>query len=128
MKKSKFYLGTALMSLACLMSACSSDEPAGNGTDIIDNGEKVYMSVSVSLPTAGGSRSVTDTPNDGTSSSSDKTEIGKDYENKVTNMLVILARKSDNGFITYGTVDNGKATQTGSNRSEEHTSELQSPA
>ena len=115
MKKSKFYLGTALMSLACLMSACSSDEPAGNGTDIIDNGEKVYMSVSVSLPTAGGSRSVTDTPNDGTSSSSDKTEIGKDYENKVTNMLVILARKSDNGFITYGTVDNGKATQTGSN-------------
>lgn len=115
MKKSKFYLGTALMSLACLMSACSSDEPAGNGTDIIDNGEKVYMSISVSLPTAGGSRSVTDTPNDGTSSSSDKTEIGKDYENKVTNMLVILARKSDNGFITYGTVDNGKATQTGSN-------------
>lgn len=116
MKKSKFYLGAALMSLACLMSACSSDEPDANkGTDIVDNGEKVYMSVTVSLPTAGGARSETDNPDNGTSASTDKTEVGKDYENKVTNMLIILARKADNSFITYGTVDNNKAVQTGTN-------------
>ena len=89
---------------------CSSDDVENGGVDNNDvrPGDKVYMSVSVTLPTGGGTRSETDDPNGGGSSSSNTgEETGKDYENKVSRMLIVLARSTDNGYITCGMVDTG---------------------
>lgn len=111
MKKSKFYLGAIAVILAGAMASCSADDPIdGNGSsgqEIVDNGEAVYMTVNVQMPVNGsGGRSTTTTnPDDDYSESSSGTEVGKEHENTVSNMLVILARKSDNGYIAYGEVN-----------------------
>ncbi len=109
------YLNKLFAALLAVGTAvgCSSDDPAtevGGGSDIHE-GDKVYVSVSVTLPTeGGGTRSSTVDP-DGDSSASDKgTEVGKDYENSVNRMLIVLARHGDNGYITSGTVDTGLQT------------------
>lgn len=99
----------ALLAVGTAMG-CSSDDvvdTAGGGSEV-NPGDKVYVSVSVSLPTAGkGTRSTTVDPEDGSSASDGKTEIGKDHENTVNRMLIVLARPGDNGYITSGTVDTG---------------------
>lgn len=90
---------------------CSSDVT----TEAIDGAQihkedKVYVSVAVTLPVGGGtSRSETSDPDNGTSSSTNGTEVGKDYENKVNRILLILATEN-NGYITYGTVDSDLKT------------------
>ena len=99
----------ALLAVGMAMG-CSNDDvvdTVGGGSEV-NPGDKVYVSVSVSLPTAGkGTRSTTVDPEDGSSASDGKTEIGKDHENTVNRMLIVLARPSDNGYITSGTVDTG---------------------
>lgn len=117
MKKTKFYLGAMALMLAGSLVSCSADDPIdgneGGGQEVVDNGEKVYMAVSVQLPVGGsGARSTTDNPEDDYSTSSHKIEIGKDYENKVSNMLIVLARKSDNGYIAYGEVSDAKLSES----------------
>ncbi len=84
--------------LALAMSSCSSDEPAVVPTP--DSGDGFYATVNFSMPK--GSRA----------EASVGTETGKDYENKVSSLLVVLAEKvadTDNySFITYaysGSVD-----------------------
>lgn len=110
--KLKMYLAAFLaMSIAM---GCSNDEI---GKDVDANGEvvnpedNVYVSVSVQLPNGALTRSHTVDPSDGNSTSSDNTEVGKDYENKVSRMLIVLARKMDNGYITHSTVDNEASLQ-----------------
>lgn len=84
--------------LALAMSSCSSDEPAPAPTP--DSGDGFYATVNFSMPK--GSRA----------EASDGTETGKDYENKVSSLLVVLAEKAEDTapytFITYaysGSVD-----------------------
>lgn len=121
MKKTKFYLGAIAVMLASAMASCSADDPIeGNGNDgqeIIDNGEAVYMTVNVQLPVAGSNgRSTTENPDDDYSTSSNGTEVGKDRENTVSNMLIVLARKSDNGFITFGEVNSASNIALSTNK------------
>lgn len=96
-------MAAALMATSCSDTSELPDAPVNPG----EGGDGVYMSVTVQMPTAsGGSRS--ETTNNG--QSTDKTEDGKDYENKVSSIAVVLAKPDDNGFITWGHVDNPSAS------------------
>lgn len=102
-RKSIFALASALM-----LTACSSDEPFvgddPNGGS--QEGEGVYMGLTIQMPGTGGSRSQTVEPGQST----DGNEVGKDYENTVTDVIIVLANPSDNSFITAGTVATNKIT------------------
>lgn len=56
------------------------------------------------MPKAGGSRSTTGDPGNNGSTSTGGVEIGQDYENKINEAIIVLARSSDNGFIAASTV------------------------
>lgn len=110
MKKfSKFFMSMLAM---CTIAACSNDELENK--PVVDPGastDAVYMNVTVQLPTGPGTRSETIEPDDEYGTSSDGTEVGKDYENDVkTVMLVLTDRK--NRLIAYGTHQN--VTEKGS--------------
>lgn len=92
MKKTKFYLGAASMLLTGMLAACSADDPkADGGTEIPDDGGKVYMTIDITSTTGNGTRSATtDTPDGDGSNSSDGSEVGMDPENKISNILVLL--------------------------------------
>ena len=94
---SNFFMGILAMGL---IAGCSSDEwEEGGNTPNPDLEDAVYMNVQVQLPVAGaGTRSETNT--DGTST--DGTEVGKDYENKVNRVLLVLADKGTNELIALG--------------------------
>lgn len=81
----------------CTIAACSDDD-LGNGSGMSSGTSKdaVYMNVEVQLPGGAGSRSITQ-PGGGTGA----TEPGQDYENKVQEILLVLANK-DNKFIGAG--------------------------
>lgn len=100
-RKSIFALASALM-----LTACSSDEPFvgddPNGGS--QEGEGVYMGLTIQMPGAGGSRSQTVEPGQST----DGNEVGKDYENNVDNVIIVLAQKTTNAFIVAGEVSNSK--------------------
>lgn len=102
-RKSIFALASALM-----LTACSSDEPFvgddPNGGS--QEGEGVYMGLTIQMPGTGGSRSETVTPGQST----DGNEVGKDYENNVNDVIIVFAKPDNNGFITAGTVTSDKLT------------------
>lgn len=102
-RKSIFALASALM-----LTACSSDEPFvgddPNGGS--QEGEGVYMGLTIQMPGTGGSRSETVSPGQST----DGNEVGKDYENNVNDVIIVFANPVDNGFITAGTVTSDKLT------------------
>lgn len=94
---SNFFMGILAMGL---IAGCSSDEwEEGGNTLNPDLEDAVYMNVQVQLPVAGaGTRSETNT--DGTSTGG--TEVGKDYENEVKRVLLVLADKGTNELIALG--------------------------
>ena len=109
MKKGKLFQFFATV-LALAFVGCSHDTLTGDDSEGDQNGSKdaVYMNVTVQLPVAGGmgSRSKTDTGKDddyGTSTSG--TEVGKDNENTVYTVLLVLAEKGTNKLIACGTQD-----------------------
>lgn len=110
MKKNRIYC--MAMALAMLGGACSSDtlDPGSdNGGNGVSPDDGVYVSVNFTMPTASkGTRSFTD----GDNSSNNGVEIGKDYENAVGNVVIVLA-KEDNSFIASATVMDGKLEQIG---------------
>lgn len=100
--KSRLLIGILAMGM---VAGCSSDEimTADDVTSVsVNDGEKVFMSVNVKLPTAGGGTR-SNTTNNGQSNSG--VEIGKDYENNVSTMLIVLT-DVDNKIITHATVAN----------------------
>ena len=101
---------TALL-VVSMAVGCNRDEieNVDNGGNVVNAKDNVYVSVSVQLPDGGPyTRSSTVEPGDGNSASSDGTETGKDYENKISKMFIVLARKLDNGYITSSIIDNDK--------------------
>lgn len=108
-----FFIGILAMGL---IAGCNNDEWDGNGTDPEPElNDAVYMNVQVQLPVAGaGTRSETNTPEDGDyGTSTGGTEVGKDYENAVHRILLVLADTVDNliGCGTqegFNTLTNGK--------------------
>ncbi|MDE6348668.1 MAG: Mfa1 family fimbria major subunit [Bacteroides sp.] len=92
---SRFFMSMLAM---CTIAACSNDE-LGNDP-IVDpdaSQDAVYMNVQVQLPVAGGSTRSETLPGGGTGI----TEIGKDYENAVNSVLLVLADTANN-FVTAG--------------------------
>lgn len=105
MRMKKFCRFFMSMLAMCSIAACSDDE-LGN-KPVVDPGastDAVYMNVTVQLPTGPGTRSNTK-PEGG---SSDGTEVGKNYENSVRSVLLVLTKKDDsnaennNEIIAYG--------------------------
>lgn len=113
MRMKKFCRFFMSMLAVCSIAACSDDE-LGN-KPVVDPGastDAVYMNVTVQLPTGPGTRSETGEPDDGYGTSSDGIEVGHKYENKVKQVLLVLARydvneetkvsgANDNKFIGY---------------------------
>lgn len=104
MKTKKFFMSLFMAVVAMGgFSACSDDEPNNNQGQNGQNGadgEGVYMSLTVKMPSADGSRSTTVTPGQ----SNDGTEVGTKEENNVSNVLIVLAKSDDNSFIVAGEV------------------------
>lgn len=92
---SRFFMGMLAM---CAITACSDNE-LGNDPNVNpgDSENAVYMNVQVQLPVAGGSTRSETKPEGGTGI----TEIGKDYENAVNSVLLVLADKGNN-FVAAG--------------------------
>lgn len=77
--------------LALGLVSCSSEEDFSGGTTIPSEGQNVYASLTLNLPTARSQRA-----NAGD-------EYGQDYENRVGSVLVVLAQKKTDGTYTYVT-------------------------
>ncbi|MDE5749590.1 MAG: hypothetical protein K2H87_02335, partial [Duncaniella sp.] len=103
MKTKKFFMSLFMAVVAMGgFSACSDDEPNNqghNGQNGAD-GEGVYMSLTVKMPSADGSRSTTVTPGQ----SNDGTEVGTAEENNVKSVLIVIANSKDNSFVAAGEV------------------------
>ncbi|MDE6338521.1 MAG: hypothetical protein K2K97_01880, partial [Muribaculaceae bacterium] len=100
----------ALASVA-LLTACSDDPlqeggADGSGTDNALTGDGVYVTINIDLPSAGGSRSVTTDPgeDENYSQSDAGVEIGKDYENMISDAVLVLAEAKTNNFIAAANV------------------------
>lgn len=93
---SKFLIGACVVALS---ASCSEKElnSGKTGPDNVNPKDAVYMNVAVQLPVGPGTRSVTN-PGGG---SNNGTEVGKDYENLVKSILLVLADEH-NKFIAYG--------------------------
>lgn len=119
MKKiSRIMLGIA----AALMATSCSDTPELPDTPVNpgEEGSGVYLSVNVQMPsTSNGSRS--NTTEEG--GSNDGTEIGKDYENAVSAVAIVLT-DTKNGFIAWGHVDNPQEITSASDKRYKSTAKI----
>lgn len=101
---SKYFTGILA---ASLLVGCSDDNlaPDDKNNPTSHPEDAVYMQVTVKKITAspGGSRSQTDDPNDDYSASTDSIEVGSEAENRIYNVMLILADKQNN-FISYALV------------------------
>ena len=98
-----FFIGMLAM---CTIAGCSDNELNGGNEPGVYPGhpeDAVYMNVNIQLPVGGkNTRSETDSDKDDDyGTSTDGTEVGKDYENKVNGVLIVLADASNN-FIAAG--------------------------
>lgn len=98
-----FFIGMLAM---CTIAGCSDNELNGSNEPGVYPGhpeDAVYMNVNIQLPVGGkNTRSSTDSDfDDDYGTSTDGTEVGKDYENKVNGVLIVLADASNN-FIAAG--------------------------
>lgn len=92
------------------MAACSNeiDAPDTPNKGHGQAGDGVYMALDITLPSSNGSRS--ETTDNGYGESTNGTELGQDEENNVQQVLIVLARYSDNAFISSGVVSSSKLT------------------
>lgn len=91
---SKFFFASA--ALAMIFTGCSNEEPV----NVVSKEGNVHAQLTLQLPE--GSRATTTNPDDNTNSS-DGFEIGKDHENNVGSVLVVLASKNESGAYDYVT-------------------------
>ncbi|ADY35197.1 hypothetical protein Bacsa_0601 [Phocaeicola salanitronis DSM 18170] len=93
------------MGIATAFSACSDevDLSANNGGGTEESTSQVFMQFNLELPAV--SRSTTTSDDDDDYVSSDAgVEIGKDYENQVSEVLVVITDATDDKFITKSSV------------------------
>ncbi len=97
-KLQKFLFGAASV---LLLAGCSDEFGSQRGKDSDDkNGPGVYMGVNFKMPGMGETRSFTN----GENQSSGGVEVGTDIENNVNEVMLILARADDYGFIGAASV------------------------
>lgn len=103
------------MGVAMAFSACSDevDLSANNGGGTEESTSQVFMQFSLELPAVSRSSTTSDDDDDDYVSSDAGVEIGKDYENQVSEVLVVITDATDDKFITGSTVTN--LIPTGSN-------------
>ncbi len=104
MKNWSKFLTVALA--AGMLASCSRDEAGMKPVGPLGNEDAAYMSVEVSLPTQKGSRTAT--------ADATATEVGKDTENNVGTVMIVLAKTTDNTYLAHGLVgglsSNGETT------------------
>lgn len=125
MKKLRWLSFAVMGALACTMASCSDDEPGGGTKNEPGDGDGFYTSITLQLPTNGmGSRAEqypsTVDPGEGNdpAQSKDGYEFGKDFENTVSSMTVVLATKvTENNVDKYNFVakSNSAVLQVASN-------------
>lgn len=88
-----------LSALAVCLTACNDD--IGTGSNLpAEESEGIYLKFALDLPSGSGSRSYTDTGQDEDyGSSSDGTEVGKDHENRINQIMLVFTDK-DNNYLT----------------------------
>ena len=88
-----------LSALAVCLTACNDD--IGTGSNVpAEESEGIYLKFALDLPSGSGSRSKTDTEeNEDYGSSSDGTEVGKDRENRINQIMLVFTDK-DNNYLT----------------------------
>lgn len=99
---------------AAMLAGCTSDDlPVDNPQLVEGEGDGFFMSLDILMPNGrDGSRSATNTPENGDETSSDAgTEVGSDAENAVSSALIVLARENDFGFIAAGEVASNRLTE-----------------
>lgn len=103
---SKFMIGA----LALGLWSCSSDEPLAGGGEFDGTTGDFNATLTLQLPTAGGTRSNTTDDGDPAASNSG-IEVGQIYENNVDEVLVVLAAQSESNTneFTYVTHSISKA-------------------
>lgn len=95
MKHLSIYLSCALA--VGLWSCSSEDQPNGPGEDIGEN--SFYTTLSFDFST----RSTTVDPGDNPAQSDSGFEYGKDSENKIESVIIVLASKGEDGSYSYVT-------------------------
>ena len=93
-----------LLFAAAVMVGCSDQiVPDPEKPEIYEgDGDGFYMSLDVLMPNGAGAYSRSETTTDGGSTGG--TEIGQDEENTVSSALIVLARRTNYGFIAAGEV------------------------
>ena len=108
MKRFSFLLMAGLMALG--FGACSDEVDVSKDNET--EAQKVHMSFKLELPS---SRSATDTGGDTNSNPIPDFEVGKDYENNVKRVDVVLANVQDGKYNYIATSSNGTLTGAGTN-------------
>ena len=88
-----------LSALAVCLTACNDD--IGTGSNVpAEESEGIYLKFALDLPSGSGSRSET-TSNEGDEygKSEDGTEVGKDRENRISQIMLVFTDK-DNNYLT----------------------------
>ncbi|MDE6085395.1 MAG: Mfa1 fimbrilin C-terminal domain-containing protein, partial [Muribaculaceae bacterium] len=80
--------------------------------------DAAYFQVYINLPNARESRSQTAQPDNGNSASNTGVEIGKDYENSVNDVIVLLASPDSYNFIAAANVNAGDLSPIQANNSQ----------
>ena len=96
------------MGIATAFSACSDevDLSTNNGGSTEESTSQVFMQFSLELPAVSRSSTTSDDDDDDYVSSDAGVEIGKDYENQVSEVLVVITDATDDKFIAGSTVTN----------------------
>lgn len=99
----KFFLAAAP---ALLLTACASDDPAVNPDN--GGGEGTPMYAKIRLQTAAGTRSETVDYKDPTNSE-DGFEVGRDYENNISDVTLVLATLENGKYVPMAVSSKGVA-------------------
>ena len=96
------------MGIAMAFSACSDevDLSANNEESTEESTSQVFMQFNLELPAVSRSSTTSDDDDDDYVLSDAGVEIGKDYENQVSEVLVVITDAKDDKFIAGSTVTN----------------------
>lgn len=103
-----------LSALAVCLTACNDD--IGTGSNVpAEESEGIYLKFALDLPSGSGSRSYTDTGQDEDyGSSSDGTEVGKDRENRISQIMLVFTDEN-NKYLTSTNVTSVSPTTSTEN-------------
>lgn len=103
-----------LSALAVCLTACNDD--IGTGSNVpAEESEGIYLKFALDLPSGSGSRSKTDTEeNEDYGSSSDGTEVGKDRENRISQIMLVFTDEN-NKYLTSTNVTSVSPTTSTEN-------------